>query len=95
LDQIRFSIYPSAHILNFQKKKIMSHAFVKEGDSEWLHEIAPTLSALISFLKRENNNLSIHEKKRWFDEGLNRELHEMSDGLTYFINDKKQWETLD
>ena len=28
----------------------MSQAFVKENDEQWLHEIAPTVAALVNYL---------------------------------------------
>ena len=37
----------------------MSQAFVKESDGEWLHDVAPSLSALIVYLTRENNGIRI------------------------------------
>ena len=32
---------------------IMSQAFVKESEEQWLHEVPPTLNALIVYLTRE------------------------------------------
>ncbi len=60
----------------------MSRAFTKEGDDQWLEDIAPTMSALISFLTRENNGIRVYETgthKR--DDGS--EIVTMSDGLSY------------
>jgi hypothetical protein len=33
----------------------MSSAFVKEAEEQWLHEIPPTLTALIVYLTGQNN----------------------------------------
>jgi hypothetical protein len=44
----------------------MSSAFVKEGDDMWLHDIAPTMDALINYLTRENGGLPITEKESHF-----------------------------
>ena len=69
----------------------MSHAFVKEEDAQWLHEIPPTMSALINYLTRENNGVRVYEIKVTVNK-KNAEVHHMSNGLGYFINDQKQWE---
>lgn len=60
----------------------MSRAFIREGDDQWLEDIAPTMSALISFLTRENNGIRVYETgihKR--DDGS--EIVTMSNGLSY------------
>ncbi len=41
----------------------MSQAFVKEGDEQWLHEIQPTMNALIVYLTRENNGIRVYAKE--------------------------------
>ena len=69
----------------------MSSAFVKEGDSEKLNEVKPTLYDLLSYLRRENGGVRIYETKVYFDPKHNRELYDMSDGLTYALNDDNQW----
>jgi len=40
----------------------MSSAFVKESDDQWLHDIPPTMNALINYLTRENNGIRVYEK---------------------------------
>ncbi len=35
----------------------MSQAFVKEEDEQWLHEVAPTIQALVNYLTRQNNGI--------------------------------------
>jgi hypothetical protein len=35
----------------------MSQAFVKENDEEWLHDVQPTLNALIVYLTRQNSGI--------------------------------------
>jgi hypothetical protein len=72
----------------------MSHAFVKEGDDMWLHEIAPTMDALINYLTRENGGLRVTEKENYFDEELQTEVHKMSDGFKYYVRDNK-WVCVD
>ena len=69
----------------------MSQAFVKEHDEQWLHEIPPTLPALVNYLTRENNGVRVYEvKSENTTEG--KTLHHMSNGLAYFVNDQSQWE---
>ncbi len=68
----------------------MSQAFVKESDEEWLHEIAPTMTALINYLTRQNNGVRVYEVKNSFSKD-GKELHHMSNGLQYFVDDKSQW----
>ncbi|MBO9204822.1 MULTISPECIES: hypothetical protein [Niastella] len=69
----------------------MSQAFVKEHDEQWLHEISPTVPALINYLTRENNGIRVYEvKSEKPAEG--KTLHHMSNGLVYFVNDQSQWE---
>ena len=69
----------------------MSQAFVKEGEDQWLHDIPPTLDALINYLTKGNNGIRSYEKKRYFSAKYGKEVHEMNDGLTYAINDEGKW----
>jgi hypothetical protein len=68
----------------------MSQAFVREGDDQWLNEVSPTLNALIVFLTRENNGVRVYEVKTTIDSN-GREVHVMSNGLSYTKNDKGEW----
>lgn len=69
----------------------MSQAFVRESDEQWLHEVAPTLNALIVYLTRENNGIRVYEKRSYNHPKLNKEVHEMSNGLTYAKDDEGKW----
>jgi hypothetical protein len=69
----------------------MSQAFVKEEDGQWLHDVAPTLNALILYLTRENNGVRVYEKKNYIDTA-GREAHLMSNGLSYAKDDKGKWQ---
>ena len=69
----------------------MSQAFVKESEEEWLHEIPPTLAALVNYLTRQNNGVRVYELKVSISK-KGKELHHMSNGLNYFINDEGSWE---
>ena len=69
----------------------MSQAFVRESDEQWLHDVQPTLNALIVFLSRENNNIRVYEKKTYISKKNGREIHEMSNGLSYAKDDDGKW----
>lgn len=68
----------------------MSQAFVKESDDMWLNEVPPTMNALINFLTRENGGIRVYEQKTLIDE-KGRNVHVMSNGLSYSKNDKGEW----
>ena len=69
----------------------MSSAFVRESDEQRLNEVAPNLSALHTYLRRENGGMTIHELKTWYSEKHGRDVHEMSDGLVYAKNNESKW----
>jgi hypothetical protein len=71
----------------------MSHAFVKEGDDMWLHDLAPTMDALVNYLSRENG-IRIIEKEYYYDKTKEAEVHKMSDGFSYVVKENK-WVCLD
>jgi len=68
----------------------MSSAFVKESEEQWLHDIQPTLHALIVYLSRENNGIRVYEKKNFVDK-KGKEIYEMSNGLSYAKDDNSKW----
>ena len=68
----------------------MSQAFVKEEDGQWLHDLPPTLPALINYLTRDNNGVRVYEIKTTARKD-GKELHHMSNGLNYFVNESGQW----
>lgn len=68
----------------------MSRAFMKEGDDLWLSDVAPTMSALLSFLTRENNDIRVVEEKMTFD-ARGREIYHMSNGLAYAKDADGRW----
>ena len=71
----------------------MSRAFVKEGDSEQLKDVAPNMASLLFFLRKEQGTpvLELHTR---FSEKYGKEVHEMSDGLDYMLNDAQQWQII-
>jgi hypothetical protein len=69
----------------------MSRAFVKEGESEQLRDVAPNMASLLSHLKRENST-SVYEMTTRFSNKFQREVHDLSDGLSYGLNDTGQWQ---
>jgi hypothetical protein len=72
----------------------MSQAFVKEEDSQWLHDIQPTLNALIVYLTRENNGVRVYEQKVYTDPKDGKEVHVMSNGLSYTKNKEGRWDII-
>ena len=68
----------------------MSSAFLKESDEQWLHDIQPILNALVVCLTRENNGIRVYEKKNFVDK-KGKEIHEMSNGLSYAKDDNSKW----
>ena len=69
----------------------MSSAFVKEGEYQKLSDVAPSLSALSYYLRRENGGQVIRETKSFYSEKCGRRAYEMSDGLTYALDDENKW----
>jgi hypothetical protein len=68
----------------------MSQAFVKESEEEWLHDVAPTINALIHYLTRENNGIRVYEKKSTPGDA-GKDVHLMSNGLSYSIDNHGKW----
>jgi len=69
----------------------MSQAFVRESEGEWLHDVPPTLSALINYLTRENNGVRVYEKSNSNSAKHGRNVHTMSNGFTYAKDDSGKW----
>ena len=69
----------------------MSQAFVKESDEQWLHEVSPTLNALIFYLTRENNGIRVYERNSYIDAKLGKTVHVMSNGGNYTKDDEGKW----
>lgn len=73
----------------------MSGAFVRESDDQWLHDIQPTLNALINYLTRENNGVRVYEKGNFFNPQLGDTVHEMSNGNSYALDSERKWYMLE
>jgi len=71
----------------------MSQAFVREGDDQWLSDVAPTLNALMAFLSRENNGIRVYERSNTKDTA-GRTIHQMSNGLAYAKDAAGKWEII-
>jgi hypothetical protein len=69
----------------------MSQAFVNEKDEMSLQDVPPSITALIVFLTRENNGIRVYEKKSVKDPANNREVHVMSNGLSYSKDEYSKW----
>ncbi|HEX2629131.1 MAG TPA: hypothetical protein VHM26_08970 [Chitinophagaceae bacterium] len=71
----------------------MSQAFVKENDDNGLlHQVEPTLPALIKYLQAESNGQRVFVVKTENPNGI--EISVMSNGFAYFINKDNTWEML-
>ena len=70
----------------------MSQAFVKESDEQWLHEVQPTLAALLMYLTRENNGIRVNMIRNEMKAG--REIYHMSNGLAYGKDVNGLWEVV-
>lgn len=70
----------------------MSSAFVKESDEQWLHDVQPTLSALLHYLTRENNGVRVYEKQQLVDAKTGKDVYAMSNGLSYWKDKEGRWE---
>ena len=71
----------------------MSSAFVKENEEQWLHEIAPTLTALVNYLTRENNGVRVYEQKHTLSKD-GKDVYHMSNGLKYTVDKDGKWSIL-
>ena len=72
----------------------MSQAFVRESDEQWLHDVQPTVNALIVYLTRENNGVRVYEQKTFIDPKTGKEVHSMSNGLSYIKDKEGKWSIL-
>jgi hypothetical protein len=69
----------------------MSQAFVRENDEMLLQDVSPSVTALIIYLTRENNGIRVYEKHLVKDNENNREVHVMSNGLSYSKDKDSKW----
>ena len=69
----------------------MSQAFVRENDEMLLQDVSPSITALILHLTRENNGIRVYEKHLVKDSENNREVHVMSNGLSYAKDENSKW----
>jgi hypothetical protein len=69
----------------------MSQAFVKEQEEQWLHDIQPTVNALIVYLTRQNNGIRVYEKGSEYSDKYGGTVYEMSNGLNYTHNAEGKW----
>jgi hypothetical protein len=71
----------------------MSQAFVKENDDNGLlHQIEPTVPALIKYLQAENNSRLVTVVRQEIKAEVN--IWKMSNGFSYFINKDNNWEMI-
>lgn len=72
----------------------MSQAFVREGDDQWLSDVGPSVHALVIFLSRENNGIRVYEQRNYTDKA-GRQIHAMSNGLSYAKDRDGKWEIVE
>lgn len=72
----------------------MSSAFVKENEYRKLNEVDPTLDALLFYLRQENAGVRILETRSFFSPQHERDIHQMSDGLMYALDDDNRWQII-
>ena len=71
----------------------MSQAFIREGDDISLSDVSPSLTALILYLTKGNNGIRVYEKKSMKNPD-GRQVHVMSDGLSYAHDKQGKWEVV-
>lgn len=71
----------------------MSQAFMREGDDQWLSDVAPSIHALILFLTKENNGVRVYEKTNSVN-SQGREVHAMNNGQSYAKDKMGKWEVV-
>lgn len=69
----------------------MSQAFVRESEEQWLHEVQPTVNALVVYLTRENNGIRVYEIKNFLHPKSGKIVHDMSNGLSYSKDEDNRW----
>ena len=69
----------------------MSQAFIRENDEMLLQDVSPSIKALVIYLTRENNGIRVYEKHLVKDSENNREVHVMSNGLSYSKDENSKW----
>ena len=69
----------------------MSQAFVRENDAMMLQDFPPSLAALKIYLTNENNGIRVYEKKRVSDPRTKRDVHVMSNGMSYSKDENSKW----
>ena len=73
----------------------MSQAFIKESDGEWLHDILPTMTALLQYLSRENNGIRVYKRENYINPADGKTVHKMSNGFSYSIDANSKWYMLE
>jgi hypothetical protein len=69
----------------------MSQAFVREQENEWLGDVPPNINDLVRFLSRESSS-RVTEVRKYFSDKHVRDVHEMSNGFTYALDDDGRWQ---
>lgn len=72
----------------------LSQAFIREKDEEWLGNVDPNIGALQRYLTRDNSGVRVFEVKKYLHPELMKEVYEMSNGLSYALDDNRRWYVL-
>ena len=76
------------------KTSKMSSAFVKESEYQKLSDVEPSLHSLSFYRRQENGGQVIRETKSFYSEKCGSHVYEMSDGLTYALDDENKWKIM-
>jgi hypothetical protein len=69
----------------------MNKAYTTQRGGLGLHEIPPTLNALVNHLTGESESYKIFQRGSFKDPDSGKEVHEMSNGQLYTVNDDRKW----
>lgn len=71
----------------------MNNIFVKKDEPDQLKDVAPDMKSLLLYLEQKNGKI-VHELYAHVHEKFLKDVHEMSNGLGYMINDDNQWQVI-
>ncbi len=69
----------------------MNTVNVRDREDQRLHEVPPSIKALIIYLTGENNGMRVYEKKMVLHPETREEVYVMSNGLSYSRDISGKW----
>jgi hypothetical protein len=69
----------------------MSQSSTKEKKESSLQQVSPSITALIIHLTQENNGTRVYEKRKIRSAENDRDVHVMSNGSSYSMDDLGKW----